>query len=211
MGKKTKIGSILGMALVIILIGLFVTKLMGQNKQEIVLTIEGFSSDDKLAAFALGEELRKQMKFEEAIKEYIKVISGSEVCGKEAEAHYSIGICYIWLGKKDAAEAVFKEVLNTYPDDAKVIAYTKYCLSWVDVQRENFNAAIERLQQTLDEKLCSEEEFCSRAQFQIGRIYLSFIYDYERAEQAFRKVLENYPDSEITNHPFLEKLKGETD
>jgi tetratricopeptide (TPR) repeat protein len=112
------------------------------------------------------------------------------------------------MGQKDAAEAVFQEIIQAYPDSMEVIAHSQYCLSWIDMQRGNFSAAIDRLQQTLDESRYSGKEFCARAQFQIGRIYLVFLHDGEKAEQAFRKVLEKYPDSEISNHPFFEKLKG---
>ena len=112
------------------------------------------------------------------------------------------------MGKKDTAEAVFHDVMKTYPDNMEVIAYSKYCLAWIDVQRENFHDAVNRLQQTLDENLYSDKEFCARAQFQIGRIYLSFLHDQDKAEKAFRKLLADYPDAKIINHPFLEKLKG---
>ncbi|MDZ7401892.1 MAG: tetratricopeptide repeat protein [candidate division KSB1 bacterium] len=132
----------------------------------------------------------------------------SEACGKEAEAHYDVGICYAWLGKKDSAEVIFQQVINTYPDNMEVVAYSRYGLSWVDVQRGKFQPAIERLQQLLDQKIYSDKEFCARVQFEIGRIYLVFLHQAEQAEQAFRKVLENYPDAEVANHPFLAKLKG---
>lgn len=211
MFERLKISWISGVTIFLFFWGLSGATLLAQNKQEIVVTITGISTGDKLIHFNKGEELRKQMKFYEAIEVYKQVIAPDEPCGKEAEAYYNIGICYTWMGKKDKAEAVFQEVLKTYPDDGEVIAYTKYGLSWIDVQRGNLYAAINRLQQTLDEKIYSDIEFCSRAQFEIGRIYLAFIHDYDRAEQAFRKVLEKYPNSKIAQHPFLEKVKGETD
>jgi len=212
MSQRLNIYCILGVIVIIVINGLSVTTIRAQNKQEVVVTIEGFTPQEKLVHFYKGEELRNQMKFAEAIEEYNYVIGPGELCGKEAEAHYDIGICYTWLGKKDTAEAVFQEVMNTYPDSNEVIAFSRYGLSWIDVQRGKFQDAIGRLQQTLqqtlDENIYPEKEFCARAQFQIGRIYLVFLHDYERAEQAFRKVMEKYPDSEIINHPFLEKLKG---
>ena len=209
MFERLKVTWISGVTIFLFFWGLSGTILLAQNKQEIVVTIKGISTGDKLTHFNKGEELRKRMKFSEAIEEYKQVIAPGELCGKEAEAHYNIGLCYTWLGKVVAAEAVFQEVLKTYPDDAEVVAYTKLCFSWIDVQRRNFDAAINRLQQTLDENLYSGEECCSVAQFHIGRIYLLYLHDYERAEAAFRKVLEKYPNSKITQHPFLEKVKGE--
>lgn len=198
---------ILIVMLFFIINGVFVSVLLAQHKQELEITIEGISSGDKTMHFNNGEELRKQHKFTKAIKEYQQVITPGNSCGKEAKALYNIGLCYTWIVKKDEAAAVFREILATYPDSSEVIAYSKYCLSWVDVQNNNFKPAIERLQKTLDEKLYQDEKFCSQAQFQIGRIYFSFIHDYDKAKEAFLILLEKYPDSEITNHPFLEGLK----
>jgi len=177
-------------------------------QQELVVTIEPLSSSDKLLHFARAETLRAKMKFREAISEYRQVILPGELCGKEAEAHYDIGICYTWLGKKDSAEVVFQQVIKAYGDNAEVRAYSQYCLSWVDVQRGKFQQAIERLQQLLDQNFYPDKEFCARAQFEIGRIYLVFLHQAEQADQAFRKVLANYPDAEVANHPFLAKMKG---
>jgi tetratricopeptide (TPR) repeat protein len=193
----------------IFLMGLFGTSLLAQHKQELVVTIEPISSSDKLIHFAKAETLRTQMNFREAIAEYQQVIAPGDPCGKEAEAHYDIGLCYLWLVKLDTAATVFHEVMKTYPDSNEVIAFSHYGLSWIDVQRGKFQDAIDRLQQTLNQNLYPEKEFCARVQFQIGRIYLVFLHDYAKADQAFRKVLEKYPDSEIINHPFLEKLKGQ--
>jgi len=192
----------------IFLMGLFRTILLAQHTQELVVTIEPISSSDKLIHFAKAETLRTQMKFREAIAEYQQVIAPGDPCDKEAEAHYDIGLCYLWLMKQDTAATVFHEVMKTYPDSNEVIAFSRYGLSWIDVQQGKFQDAIFRLQQTLDENFYPEKEFCAKAQFQIGRIYLVFLHDNERSEQAFRKVLEKYPDAEIVNHPFFEKLKG---
>jgi len=88
------------------------------------------------------------------------------------------------------------------------LAFSRYGLAWVDVQRGKFQQAIERLQLLLDENSYPDKEFCARAQFEIGRIYLVFLHHPEQAGQAFQKVLAHYPDSEVSNHPFLTKLKG---
>ncbi|HDL18654.1 MAG TPA: tetratricopeptide repeat protein [Bacteroidetes bacterium] len=78
---------------------------------------------------------RNNGKYYDAIEKYKKVVNAGETFEKTAEAHYNIGLCYTWLGKKNDAEAVFKEVLNKYPDNKEVVAFTKYGLSWVDVQK----------------------------------------------------------------------------
>ncbi len=186
--------------------GIFAVNLSAQQ-QELVLTIEPILSSDKLLHFAKAETLRTQMKFQEAIAAYQQVLAPGEFCGKEAEAHYDIGICYTWLGKKNTAEEVFQQVLKTYPEHKEVLAHSQFCLSWIDVQRGQFQQAIERLQKLLDQKIYADKEFCAKVQFEIGRIYLVFLQDPEKAELIFHQVLAAYPDAAIKNHPFLEKLK----
>ena len=194
----------------LVMIGLSVTKLPAQNAQEIIVTIDTvitIDADTKLVHFNKGEELREQQKFADAIEEYKLVLSSGNSCGKESEAQYCIGICYLWMGQFRESESVFKEVLKTYPNDYEAIAFSNYSLSWLDVQNGNLYEAIERLRKTLDENFYTDEEFCSRAQFQIGRIYLSYLNDHKSAEKEFRVLLDKYPDSEYTNHPFVEHLK----
>ena len=192
----------------LVLNGLIFTSILAQEKQEVVLTLKGVSSNEKMDHFNKAEELRLNGKYREAIKEYEKVLSPGEKCGKEYEAHYDIGICHIFIGKNDDAEAIFKKVIETYPNNGEAVAYSKYCLSWVDVQRENYYAAIDRIEKTLQAKTWMDSEFSSRAEFQIGRIYLAFLHDYKKAEYVFQAVLRKYPDSKITEHPFLQDAKS---
>jgi len=205
MPKKLNIYFIL---IALVFNGLFVTTLLAQEKQEVVVTIDEIPCHITNPDFLKGEEFRKQYKFIKAIAEYEKVISSDEPESIKAEVLYHIGICYTWLGKVDEAESVFKGIVQTYSDNGKVVAYSNYCLSWVDIQRLKLQDAIDRLEWTLDENLCSEEEFCSHAQFQIGRIYQSYMHDYAKAEEAFKKVLEKYPNSKITSHSFFNKIKA---
>jgi len=208
MNKKLKINLFLGLISLLLLNSIFMVTLFAQDKQEIVVTINGISTGDKMTHFNYGEELREQKKFREAIAEYQQVISAGELCGKESAAHYCIGICYLWLSKKDIAKGMFQEVIKTHPNDGEAVAFSNYSLSWIDVQRGNYYDAINRLQKVLDYNVYADASFCSRALFQIGRIYASFLQDPKKAEEVFRKLLADYPDAEITNHPFLEKLKG---
>ncbi|MBC8182658.1 tetratricopeptide repeat protein [candidate division KSB1 bacterium] len=208
MYKNLKINLFLGLITVLLFNSLFMTTPFAQDKQEIVVTINGISSGDKMTHYNNGEELREQKKFPEAIAEYRQVISDGELCGKEADAHYCIGICYLWLSKKDIAKGIFQEVIKTYPNDGEAVAFSNYSMSWIDVQRGNYYEAINRLQKVLDSNVYADAVFCSRALFQIGRIYSSFLQDQKNAEEVFRKLLTDFPDAEITNHPFLEKLKG---
>ena len=46
-------------------------------------------------------------------------------------------------------------------------------------------------------------------QFHIGRIYAKHLHDYDNAKNAFQLVLDKYRDSQIANHPYLDKMRGD--
>ena len=188
---------------------IFGTTLLAQEKQEIVVTIDEIPLGIDNPDFLKGEELRKQFKMNEAIAEYEKVVNSDETDEVKVEADYRIGICYTWMGKKNDAESQFKVVLKKYPNNVNKVAASQYCLAWVEIQQGKFYQAIDRLQKTLDDNICTNEEICSRTQFQIGRIYLAFLHDYDKAKEAFSKVSEHYPDAKITNHQFIKDMKDE--
>jgi TolA-binding protein len=150
MNNKIKINLFWGFITILFLNCLFIATPFAQDKQEIVVTINGISSGDKLTHFNNGESLRKQNKFFEAIEEYKQVISSGELCGKEAESHYNIGLCNTWFFELDKAEIVFHEVIKNYPDDDLATGNSEFCLAWIDVQKGNYNSAIDRLQNTLE-------------------------------------------------------------
>lgn len=181
--------------------------LESQNRQKIVITVNGVTSSEKLKHFDIGEGYRKQMRFQEAIQEYRKVLAGGEKCDKESEAHYNVGLCHTWLGDLDSAQTVFNKVIETYPGDGMAFGYAQYGLAWVEVQRKEYDKAVERLQKTWDSRVCPDREQNAEILFQIGRIYGSYQGDFAKAKEIFRQVLEKYPDASITEHPFLSELK----
>ena len=81
MNNKLKIHLFFGLIAILFLNSLFMSALFAQDKQEIVVTINGISIDDKIAHFNKAEELRNQMKFAEALEEYNYVISPGELSG----------------------------------------------------------------------------------------------------------------------------------
>lgn len=182
--------------------------LNAQNRQEIVVVLEKSLSDEKLAEFNRGEELRKQMDFVNAISAYKNVITGDNKCGKESEAHYNIGLCYTWLGKPDSAKICFNDVINTYEDDGLAYGFAEYGLAWLEFQRKEYQKAISRLRQVLDSKKCQDKEHNAQMLFQIGRIYLSGLHDRDAANETFKTVLTEYPDTEIAGHPFLKEFSN---
>ncbi|HDY89849.1 MAG TPA: tetratricopeptide repeat protein [bacterium] len=178
----------------------------GGDSNEIVVTI---SSADR-SLLDEGDALRKAFKFIEAIEVYQNVLADERTdAAIKAEANYNIGLCHTWLGELSEAEAVFNDILHTYSDDGKAMAYAEYCMAWVEIQKMDFHKAIERLTRMLENKTCDDMELYSRTQFQIGRIYQAYLNDWERAKEPLRKVIVNYPDAKIISHPFLNPYRSE--
>jgi tetratricopeptide (TPR) repeat protein len=171
---------------------------------EIVVTI---GTVDR-SAIAEADTLRKHFKFKEAIAEYQKVLETQGLSTSlRAEAEYNIGLSHTWLGEHDQAEAVFTRMFDTYKDDPNAVAYAQYCLAWIEVQREQYMTAVQRLQRVLSEGKCTDRELCARTQFQIGKIYLSFLKNKTAGMNALRLVVANYPDTKAYEHPWLNSLK----
>ena len=101
----------------------------------------------------------------------------------------------------------FKKMLVTYKDNANAIAYAHYCLAWLEVQKAKYQEAIERLQASLNSNTITDRELASRTQFMIGRTYMLHLHDNEKADQAFIKVLSDYPGTKKADHTFLVHLK----
>ncbi|MBC8182648.1 hypothetical protein H8E88_16230 [candidate division KSB1 bacterium] len=64
MSKKLNINFIFKVMMLLILNCLFITTLFAQDKQEIVVTINGISTGDKITHFNKGEESREQINLE---------------------------------------------------------------------------------------------------------------------------------------------------
>ncbi len=194
------------LALLIVFSLIFNGKVYSQNNQEVVITITSSTNEEKMSHFNMGEDFRNDKKYEEAIAEYEEVIKPGLLCGKESEAHYNIGLCYTWLNEKNKADSVFNEVIRTYADDGYVVSFAKYGLSWLEVQRGNYYKAIDILEKELNNPNCKDYEHRAVMQFKIGKIYLKYLLDFNKAQEIFAKVKNEYPDAGIMNHPYLSKM-----
>lgn len=175
-----------------------------ENPTEFVVTIE----DSGRSMLAEGDSLRKAFKFNEAIPYYQNVVDMDGIYSNlKAEAQYYIGLCTIWKGEFDKAENIYQQMLQTYDDDGEAVANSQYCLAWLEVQNEEYYSAIDRLQNMLNVKTCYDEELYARTQFKIGNVYLSFLNNRAKANEAFRKVMSDYPDSYEARHPYLDPLR----
>jgi tetratricopeptide (TPR) repeat protein len=175
-----------------------------EPNKEIVLNIV----ESDRSALAEGDTLRKKFKFREAIAAYEKLLNTQGLSlSIRAEAEYDIGLSHTWLGEYDAAVTVFNRMLETYKDDPNAIGYAQYCIAWIEVQREKYREAIARLEGALGKGDITDRELAARAQFDIGKIYMSFLHNKQEGIRALQLVVNNYSDTKMYNHPWLEKLK----
>jgi len=181
--------------------------LFAQDKQEITVTIEYVTSEEKLVHFNQGEDLRKQFRFNDAITDYEQVLTGSEKSGKEPEACYNIGLCYCWLNDFENARFYFTKVINEYKTEPLVVSFSQYGLSWIKEQEGKYYEAIEILERELNSKNCSDYEHNAVMLFKIGKIYQNDLLDFDKAQEVYRRLIAEYPKAKIINHSFLNNLK----
>ena len=175
------------------------------QEKEIVITI----GDIDRSLIAEGDSLRKAYKFREAVASYQKFLAtqGAPV-SLRAEAEYNIGLSYTWLGEYDSAETVFNRMLDTYRDNSNAVGYAQYCLAWVEVQKGKYSEAIARLEGSLARGNITDRELAAQTRYLIGKTYLMFLNDGEKAKEAFAKILKDYPDTKIAQHPYVSAMKG---
>ena len=177
----------------------------GNGERGIVVTL----SEPDRSVLAVGDELRKAHRYDEAIASYNDLLKRDDIDrAVKAEAKYNIGLSYTWLGDYDRAEKVFQKMLGKYSDNMNAVGYAQYCLAYIEVQKGKYNEAIARLRRSLDSKTITDRELAARTQFMIGSTYLLFLHDNNRAKNAFALVLAQYPDAVIANHPYLDHLKN---
>ena len=177
-----------------------VAETVAEPGNEIVVTI----GEVDRSAIALGDTLRKQRKFNEAIAEYQKVLETQGIpVSLKAEAEYNIGLSHIWLGEYDQAEAVFNRMLDTYKDDPNAVGYAQYCIAWVEIQKGKYREAITRLERSLASRNITDRELAAKTQFLAGKTHLMYLNDPARARVAFLAVRSNYPETRIAQHPYI--------
>ncbi len=173
--------------------------------REIVVPL---GSSDR-SALAEGDTLRKAHKYREAIESYRKVLdSGTVDASVLAEAEYNIGLSHTWLGEYDTAGAVFNRMLVTYKDNPNAVGYAEYCLAWIEAQKGKYREAVARLEHLIHTTKCPDRELCARAQFDIGKIYSSFLRNKEAGKIAFQTVVQEYKNTKAYDHPWLESYKA---
>jgi len=192
------------------LLGLFVfsrrnvtAETVAEPGNEIVVTI----GEVDRSAIALGDTLRKQREFNEAIAEYQKVLETQGIpVSLKAEAEYNIGLSRTWLGEYDQAETMFNRMIDVYKDDPNAVGYAQYCIAWVEIQKGKYREAITRLERSLASRNITDRELAARTQYLVVRTYFMFLNDPLHAKAAFQKVRATYPETRIANYPFIASL-----
>ncbi len=119
-----------------------------------------------------------------------------------AQKQYEIALNYIKLGDLKRAEEQLKRVIDNYPTAGTSVSWAEYCLAWMDIHKDKFRSAIDKLQAIVDKDISKDDEVYAYAYYQIGRIYIAFLQDKVKADAAFGKVLELYPDSKPARRNF---------
>jgi tetratricopeptide (TPR) repeat protein len=186
---------------------IIIPSLLAQNNTEITLTVDNLLTTETSLQFDTAEKLRKELKFNEAIKEYEKVVNSKEDTRLKPEAAYDIGLCYTWLNDLENARLYFTKVINEYKTDQLAVSFSQYGLSWIKVKEGKYYEAIEILEKELNSKNCNDYEHNAVMLFGIGKIYQNWLLDFEKADEIYRQLIINYPDAKIINHPFLNYLR----
>ena len=177
-----------------------VAETVAEPGNEIVVTI----GEVDRSAIALGDTLRKQRKFNEAIAEYRTVLETQGIpVSLKAEAEYNIGLSHTWLGEYDQAAAVFNRMLDVYKDDPNAVGYAQFCIAWIEIQKGKYIEAIARLERSIAAGNITDRELAVRTQYLVGRTYLFFLDDRTNARIAFHKVLDKFSETKTARHPVI--------
>lgn len=181
----------------------FIPSLFAQVNTEITITIDAIPATDLTTKFDNAENLRGELKFSEAIKEYETVINSKENSNLKADAIYNVGLCYTWLNDLKNADLYFKKTINEYNESPLIVSFAQYGLSWIKVKEGKYYEAIEILEKELNKNECKDYEHNAVMLFKIGKIYLNFLQDNEKAHEIFARVKNTFPNAQILKHPYL--------
>ena len=170
--------------------------------------------------FNLGYKLYQEGKYKEAIREFEKLVKYFPKSKYAPEAQFYIGQAYEKLGNYYRAFKAYQKIIDTYPYTSRVdevisLEYKIGNLYFVRSNRER--KLIERISFSDDNTKAIEifqkvvenapyGEYAPLAQFKLGLVYKR-IKDYTNAEEAFKKLITNYPTSELVDDAILQLAK----
>lgn len=164
------------------------------SPQELTVVLHGgeLSDADRLAQ---GDQFWNQGEIEMAAREYRQVAEGSGVSGLENKARYRLGLCYLRQGNSEAATRCWAKVIAGEAPDPDAVAWSQYCLAWLDAAQGKAEDALSKLQGIIDAQLAKDTEIYAWSYYQIGRIQQQVRHDLVKADAAYSKVMTLYPSS----------------
>lgn len=165
---------------------------MGETKKayddlRVVLEVR---PDDYRVLVTLGDLLRRESRFEEAIPYYGQAISLPENARPENiwSTYYARGICYERSGQWDKAEADFKMALQLEEDQPLVLNYLGY--SWLE-RDEHLERAYEMIKRAVEQRPSDPYIIDS-----LGWAYYK-LGDFERAAEELERAVELKPNEAV--------------
>lgn len=154
-----------------------------QSYQEVM---EKFPSSEyyRPSKYGLAWSYFQQKKYEDAFNQFDELSAESDTIG--IKSFFWKGECKRYLNKLDEANSIYKEFLETYPDD-KLAEEAKYQLGVVYFNTNNTDLATRYLisANTSDDNLIKAKSFAM-----LGEIELSK-RDYKSAKNYFQLILDN--------------------
>jgi TolA-binding protein len=156
--------------------------------------------------FKQADKALAEGKFNDAVKAYKDIARFFPKSSESPQAQFLMGITYLdKLNDSTNAEGSFKKLLKDYPDfDLERKLYDQA----QDAQSNNKSElAIKMYEQIIN--LFPQSPNDHKAQFLIGFVYSEQLGDYQKAKEAYRKVIEKYPNSDLVDDAeFMLKTVG---
>lgn len=157
--------------------------------------VDSFPADPRAPAAlkAIGEVHQANEAWREAIASYERVLDEYPNCAETPAVRLAIAECQINLSEWKTARRIYEEYIQQYPQDGqKAMAESR-----IQVLKN-----LDRYQTLLADKTIQRNK--DDAQYQIGRIVRDQLGNNVKAVEEFRKVVEDFPGSDLADDAQLE-------
>ncbi len=163
--------------------------------------------EDPKAQFDYAKGFLDSKKYEEAKREFKKLLKAYPKAFEASESQYYLGIIEEAQGNNYEAYLAYQKVIDKYPFSERIqqLIEKEYKIAEAFMRGEKRkalgvvlpveNPAIEIFQKVIENSTYGP--LAPKAQYQLGLV-LKSLQRYFEAEEAFNKVITNYPDSEWT-------------
>ena len=145
-----------------------------------------------VASFSIAQAYFAEGKYEEAAREYQKVIDIYPDTEYGKDAHFYIGWSYANLEDYDNAISLLENAVEDYPDN-KNTTTTKFYIAQLAEANKDLALAIATYQEFADDASHNYDNRLS-AQYHVGRIYEE-TGDITQAVDAYEILLKDYPEA----------------